>query len=349
MSIQLAPALALALLPVCLDPGPREGPGDELRFAPEQGLRLTKTLRRSSEESLDSSVAYFNDEEQDAETDSSSSSEGLIVLTDEYGASEDGRLLRLARSFDEVEYENLHSSEFGGEVHDFEVTGTSELTGSTIVFEWDEDDEEYSVRDEDEELDDELLEDLRIELDFAELLPDGGEVSEGDEWTIEAEVFAQLMTPEDGIPIDWNSDGWDDDEGDVVIEESDEGDMEESESHEGEVSAEYRGTREVDGVLVGVIALEGELTTDYASERDLDSNHATGSFSYEMTRTRFVEGECLWNLEGGHLHSLFIELDTESVSAQESTFDFDGQEFSHAVESEESGAVTFEVTFEEAE
>ena len=89
MSIQLAPALALALLPVCLDPGPREGPGDELRFAPEQGLRLTKTLRRSSEESLDSSVAYFNDEEQDAETDSSSSSEGLIVLTDEYGASED--------------------------------------------------------------------------------------------------------------------------------------------------------------------------------------------------------------------------------------------------------------------
>ena len=71
-------------------------------------------------------------------------------------------------------------------------TGSSELEGETVVFAWEEDGETYAVSSED--VDEELLEELRFDYDYAALLP-GESVSEDDEWFVDVDEFRSLMDP----------------------------------------------------------------------------------------------------------------------------------------------------------
>ena len=62
-----------------------------------------------------------------------------------------------------------------------------------------------------------------------------------------------------------------------------------------------------------------------------------------------MKGEVLWNVEGGHLHSLEIEVELSGSGTMESSFQVDGQEFNDESESEQSSTMTLAVSFEVVE
>ena len=180
------------------------------------------------------------------------------------------------------------------------------------MFAWDDEEEEYSVSfGEDAEGDEELLEGLSENLDLRDLLPPG-EVSEEDSWEIEASALRDVFAPGGSVKIrpvemeemfGMNSPQFSQDQ---MLGEL-----------EGDVSAEFAGTRDENGVRVAVI----NLSVDIASARDLTEimeemmaemdmpegmDFEIEVESFDMEFTFEGEGELLWNLEAGLVHSLEI-------------------------------------------
>ena len=326
-------SLVLLLLPLpLLATAPPVAP-DEIRFQPGEGLALMKTFSMTTESKRSTLSASGS-------SSCTNSSENRLVVTDRVAAREDERVTELERKFDEISVETESSPDF---CRGTTSSADSELSGETVVFVWDEDEEEYAA--ECEDVDDELLEDLQYDYDFVALLPDE-DVDEGDEWEIEIEDFEALLTPWHGLPLEWDrSNG-------AFVEasaDSEHAPPEIEESKDGEITARYAGTTEIDGVTYAIIEIEGEIDT----ERTIDSsreNEPISSTSYvEISETRTFEGQALWHIAGGYLHSLEIEVDISASESMQSTFRFGDQEFNSESQSDVSGTATYEVSFEALE
>ena len=211
------------------------------------------------------------------------------------------------------------------------------------MFVWDEDEEEYVA--ESDDVDDDLLEDLKYDYDFVALLP-GEDVDEGDEWEIELEDFEAMMNPWNGVPLEWERS-----DGEVVEAPADREGVEPEidESKDGEITARYAGTREVDGVTYAVIEIEGEIDTERTVDFSREDDRTSSTSHQEMSETRTIEGEALWHVEGGHLHSLEIEFGLSGSETMESTTRFGDREFNNESETDVSGTTTFTVSFALAE
>lgn len=331
----LIAALAMSALARHDVPAAAIAPVDEIKLLAREGLTLTRTFQMVGE--------------QESETTSESGSfsvsgtmEQELVVIDVIQAVEDDRVLKLERTYDTISNEmaQARESDAGGS-QEMTGSGSSELEGYSVLFEWDEDDEEYIASSED--VDDDLLEDLTYDYDFALFLPDG-DVSEGDDWEIDIEAFLKITKPWDGLPIDMESgvDGADrrsDDDQEPEIEES----------VDGELIATYMGTREEDGVTVAVIELEGEIEAEQSMSGTADFDGGSTEFESESTEESSIQGEVLWNIAGGHLHSLKIEIETESSSTQHSLIQFGDQEFENDAEIEGTMTGTLTVTVEETD
>ncbi len=318
--------LALPLLATTLP-----APLDEIHFQPREALVLTKIFSMTTERERSTSS-------ERSDSTSTSSSERSLVVTDRVVAHEDERVTKLERTFDEVSAEAESTHDSGGQTRDQSSTADSELSGETVVFVWDEDEEEYVA--ESDDVDDDLLEDLKYDYDFVALLP-GEDVDEGDEWEIELEDFEAVMNPWNGIPLEWErSDG-------EVVEAGVEPEVDESK--DGEITARYAGTREVDGVTYAVIEIEGEIDTERTVDFSREDEQTSSTSHQEMSETRSFEGEALWHVEGGHLHSLEIEFDLSGSETMESTFRFGDREFNNESETDVSGTTIFTVAFALAE
>ena len=331
MKLRILFGLSLAVPMLAVRP---MAPVDEFGFLPKEGLVVTKSFSMTSETEQ---TTYS----ERGDTTNSSTAEYTLVVTDTIAAAEDGRVTKLERVFDEVDAANESTLDFVGESREFSMSGSSELEDGTVTFVWDEDEEEYEISSDD--IDDDLLEDLRYDYDFTALLPDE-EVDEDDEWEIDLDAFHDLMNFQGGIPMDWERS-----DGEVTSERSDADDQEEpdiEESHEGEITAKYAGTREEEGVTVAVIEIEGEYDTERSVEQSRDLERGSSSFHQETTETRSLIGEVLWNVEGGHLHSLEIEVELSGSGTMKSSFRMGDREFNNDSESEQSGTVTLTVSFE---
>ncbi len=328
-----AACLVAATLALSWSGGPRPAV-EELKLAPAEGLTLVKTFE----------VTYESETENSSErgsTSSSSEGERFLTVTDAYESVSDERITKLTRTFDRIESSSENAFEFGGNQQEMSNTGSSDVEDATVVFEWDEDDEEYVA--ESEDVDDDVLDELPFDLDFTALLPDD-EVEEDDEWEIDGETFKTMLSPWEGIP--WT---YDQSDGESFSDDGDQPEPEIEETVDGEVVVTFAGTRDEDGVTVAIITLEGEIQTDRTIDASREFEQGSSTSHQEVSETRTIEGEALWNLDAGHLHSIEIRYETDATGTMESSFQFGDREFNNESDMEQSGSTKFTASFRVAE
>jgi hypothetical protein len=233
-----------------------------------------------------------------------------IVVTDEYVSAADGRATKLVRHFDDLGGDGVQTVSMpegsGLEDKEEKVDKESPLAGKTVVFTW-KDDAYAAEWAADDKGDDDLLEKLEADMDLAGLLP-AKSVSDGDTWELAPKLFNKITSPGGRLQLRDKNEKPDEE---MPIQEEIEKNI------DGEGKATYKGTREVDGVKVGVIAITAELTssgTAEVKEREM-------RIEYQVSYT----GEALWDLKGGHLHSLELQGKLEMSMDTKSSTEFDGK------------------------
>jgi len=175
-------------------------PSDSLRYDPAEGSSVTRSATLSWELALEDLSVIAMGQELDASMIGNPEIflefRTAVLVTDEFIEVDGGRLIKLARTFDELEAEMVMevSSDMGDEEVP-EMEYESALVGRTVLFTWDAESEEYSASWGDgEDGDSDLLEGLVADMDFKDLLPDG-EVTRGDSWDFKAEALSGFGMP----------------------------------------------------------------------------------------------------------------------------------------------------------
>jgi hypothetical protein len=298
-------------------------PADTISLKPREGLSLRRTFHRERsseiEQEMDDSVGTIV-------------SEGTttLVVLDEVLAAEGERATRLQRTYEVVEQATSFSveAEWGDQVGEREDDCV--LMGESVTFEWNADAEVYETE---SEADDDLIDELRFDLDLVGLLPEA-EVDEGDEWVLDPEEFDQVLAFTEGLPFERQ--GNEHREAEAKVEES----------SDGKITLTYRGLRKVGGVELAVIEIEGQYERDLVMDHSQELDGQKSSTHSETSETRAVGGELLWDVKHGHLHSLELETEVESVTVADSLFGGGGQELESWAESMGTSTVTLEVSFE---
>jgi len=311
-------ALLLAPLPLALLAafGPR---ADKLAFAPEAGATLTKTFELESELALESMNLEVDGQQIDpsmmgGDITGSVKITRSLTLLDEYVAIADGRPTKLRRNYEALEGLVSMEGSAGGESGSEQTEMESDLVGATVMWTWNPATSAYDRSFEGSAKPDaERLENLREDTDLRALLP-AGEVEVGASWEVDAKVLGDLLwaggSVESPSKEAASEEGPDLEElfGDVSPEEL------LAKIFAGKVKATYAGSSEVEGRKLGRVTLEAkvESDTDFAEligraieamaaesgeDIQVDMNTAAVAVRYDG------EGELLWDLAGGHLHS----------------------------------------------
>lgn len=308
----------LAVIPLLwLAPPPQPREDVELVRRPAAGEVVTRTFERTTELGLVEmrSTFYANGEERGSRdmSDAELRVERTlrVVLTDEVlEVDGDERVRSLRRTFDEILEES--EQEFtlpDGQGDSRSSEGLSELEGTTVVFTWDDDDEEYRVAFEDEDGDEELLEGLEMEASFAAFLPDGP-VAVGDTWDLDERAYLLLSDPGGDLSIEDE----DEEDGDSTIDE------ELREALEAEGSAELIAVEELDGRRVARIAFQLTGTSEGSEEREMDGERE-GTIERTLRIELGLEGELLWDVAAGR--GVRVDAQGEMTMSEESTSAFE--------------------------
>jgi hypothetical protein len=331
-------------------------PAETIAFHPKAGLTLKKTFESTETTTVDEMEVLMNGEENpmmpDMETEASSSS--TIVVVDQYLACADGRPVRLLRTFETIDHESETdiSMEIMGESQDInmEGKGTSQLEGTTVAFTMEEG--EYRKSFHESEGDDALLEGLTEDMDLRVFLPDG-DVSKGDSWEVDVTLLKAFLFPGGDLSLDIENVG-----GDSPLPGLDP--SSEPQTHEiwgdteGDVTATFSGTRDADGVTVAVIDIEVDISTardisDFMRERmgDLVPDGVEMDISsIDMEVTIESTGQLLWNIAGGHMHSLEMSGTSTTTSDSAMEMNMGGQSMSIEQSTKASGTFTTKITVE---
>ena len=340
----------------------------ELTFAPAEGVQMTRTFEYTSEAVLDDFSVQLDGEDLTAmlgEFSFEMEATQTYVVTDEVVEAEDGRIARLVRTFDELggESEVLVESTMGSET--IETTASSELEGETVVFTWDEDEEDWSVSaGEDSDIDSDLLEGLEFDMDLAGFLPDD-EVESGDSWEVELLGLAGVSFPGGNLGL-MPDEGMEDMEGfdpaalTEMMEEYQERALEMLDDWvDGSVRATFAGSHEADGVQLGGIDIEldlaveaelSELVQDALDEifSQLDMPMEV-DFSVDLLQVDADtegDGKLTWDLDASHGHSLVLAIEYEFDLEMEMSVDAAGESHEIAAQVAGSGVMKTEVTVE---
>ena len=288
----------------------------KVAFQPSEGSTAVKTFESVVEMTLDNMDMAMNGEPSPMmpEMDMSMTMTSTVTVTDEYVKVRENAPAQLRRTFDELGNNVSVSMEIEmmgqSQTNDQDIEAASELEGKTVVFTWDADESDYVKKFDPEEEDTELLEDLFEDMDLRALLPKD-DVSEGDEWTIEASNLGTILAPGGNLAM--------------VPEEMDAkammgggmgmgGSMSDflSELLDGEATGKFLGMREVDGQKLGAIKITLDISSsndmteqvlemledaDMPEEAQMDFDHIDVEFTLEG------EGELLWDMEAGRAFS----------------------------------------------
>jgi len=277
--------------------------GEEIAYGLESGTTLLRTFVADREDSLESIVfSVDGDEVQEVEeVEDESTSVERVVVRDEIQQTEDGFPTDFRRTFVELHQQGTRSS--GAE--ESESVAGSDFEDVTVRFLWDDEDERYDVElvEEDDGIDAEELARLTPDLDLAGLLPDG-EVDEGDSWEIDHAPYLTLMWP--GGLVGWYDDKTEDeasyDYSETIVD-----------NLEGEGEVTFLEVREVDGVRVAVLSVEIRVET--GADLELSEEEEEAGVERRADEERELEGEVLWDLDHGHLHSARFEATLEYTFA----------------------------------
>ena len=78
-------------------------------------------------------------------------------------------------------------------------------------------------------------------------------------------------------------------------------------------------------------------------------DESTTTFHHEALELNRIQGEALWSVEAGRLHSLELVIEVSSTGVSKSSFVFNGQEIENEFDHERAGTSTLSIAFEEAE
>lgn len=351
-------ALLLAPLPLALLAAfaPR---ADKLAFAPEAGATLSKTFATESELTLESLSLEVDGQQIDpsmmgGDITASAKIARSVTVLDEYVAIADGRPTKLRRNYEALEGQVDLEGSAGGESGTEQTEMESDLVGTTVVWSWNPTTSAFDRSFEGSaKADAKRLENLTEDMDLRALLPEG-EVEVGASWEIDAKALSDLLWAGGMVekPAEDGADEGPDFEelfGDVSPEEL------LAQIFAGKVKATYAGSSEVEGRKIGRVTLEAkvESDTDFAEligraieamaaesgeDVQVDMNTASVAVRYDG------EGELLWDLAGGHLHSCDLAGDFVVEFTISVGVDAQGESHSAEVGVELSGSASASVT-----
>lgn len=332
-------------------------PADRIAFDVESGTSLTKTISSETELSMDDMTVAMNGEEMDIASmmgglEMNISTTAETVVTDEYGSASDGRPSRLKRTYDRIANDTTMESSgmpmMGGE--DMSMSGSSDLEGTTVVFTWNSENEDYDVAfDEGEEGDEELLEDLIEDIDLRAFLPTES-VSAGDTWEVDNTAMIAILAPGGNLKIMPEDMG---EMGDMMgMPGNGMNPFDHMGEFDGTITAEYVGMR---GEFA-VIKLEVDVSTsndmtemisELMDDMDIPEEMGEIEMDYETVDIELEfegSGELLWNVAGGHFQS--FELSGETITAMDMAYSMSmgGQDMSMEMAMEMSGTQTISMS-----
>ena len=344
-SFLLVPAL---LAPIFLA---SNAPATRVHFAPAEGSSLTKTFENKANLSLDEYTISGTGGGQAPEMEMTFTTTQKVVVTDAYVKNREGAPAKLERTYDELSGDmsmTMKMSIMGQtQSNDQNMRSKSELEGKKVVFAWDAEKSEYTKTLEPKEDKPDLLKPLTEDMDFRGLLP-AGEVKEGDEWDIPLDSLNAVLTPGGNLAL--------------VPENADEKSIKmgsEMASMSNMIGDKLEGTakgklvalKEVDGVKVGAIHIDLKIhssadMTETARKAlagadvpkevsSLEIDHLDIEFKFEG------EGELLWNLEAGHLHTFDLSGQTTIKSEQGMNLEVAGKKMSIQENRSMSGTSSF--------
>ncbi len=353
MTTRTSRRLSALALPLCLA---FAAPANRVAFAPEAGTELSKLYTTELSLQLDDFSLSVGGQEMDAsmmgDMEVNIDYESEYGVLDTYVETSDGRPVKLERMFDSLGGNmsfNVANEMMGNEDQSMEFE--SELEGTTVVFSWNGDEENYtkSFKDEDEG-DAELLEGIQEDMDLRMLLP-AGEVEEGATWELDLTLLEHVILPGGDLALDPGEDVEQPDMSEDMTEmiEGMMGDMLD-ELLGGSASCTYEGTRTEGDITVAVIKLEVEIDGNTSMvemirkmisaaqeqeeemEVDLSVEVADLEIGYEGS------GTLLWNVANGHLYS--FEMSGEMFAAVDVSMGIDmgGQTMNQDISVEFSGS-----------
>ncbi len=325
--------------------------GESPSFHPQEGTTLTKRFASESEVTLDEMSTLMNGEEPPGMPDMEMtvSASQTVAFTDLYADVGEGRPSKLHRKFDELSSSTDISMTIPGMgPQDISASGKSKLQGLTVVFAWNQDQGDFQVAfDDDSEGEEELLEGLVEDTDLRGVLPTE-EVSEGDTWDVDPNVLRNVLAPGGAVKIEMEEM-----EMDMMGPQPSPDEM--LGDFDGTVSARFTGSREQDGAQVGVI----QLTVDVRTAKDLTDlmqeaysemeppNGAQVEMevkSFDVELSFQGEGELLWNMEKGVLHSLDLSGEVSEAIDMSMDLNINGQDMAMENSMALSGSQSVSVT-----
>ena len=335
-------------------------PVAKLRFAPAAGTKLTRTFENKTEFSLDDLSMKMNGQESPVkpEVEMTMTQDQKVVVVDEIVKLGDGAPTLLRRKFDDLGSEMSVEAKISmmGQTQDQNQSGkgSSELTGKTVVFTWDEESKSFKSAFDPAEEKAELLKGLSEDMDLRILLPKD-EVKVGDEWDVEVTQLARVIAPGGELKIKPEEKP----DSASPMGMGDMGGMSGvsdwlGESMTGKAKAKFTGMRDVGGHSYAVVSLEvkakgskdlTELIKD-AIEKSAQEGMTMETKSVDVEFEIAGSGELLWDVEAGHAHS--FEFSGPSSARMDIALAIEVQNTKMDIEQgmELSGTMTLKFSFE---
>jgi hypothetical protein len=307
MKAALIASLALTTLPLA---------EDVPRLVLEEGDMLSSAWDiTTTRETIAANLGIMGND-QDVGSGSINTSTRILELSDEFPKVDDeGSPLTIVRS-----YETLNTgTERGGEEREgvtvLDTEGESDLTGSTVVFTYDPESEEWSAAyAEDAEGEEEWLEDLAPRVDLSGLL--GGveeDLEVGGSWSLPPSFLSDLLDPGGAVIQLAEPEADDAPEGAVQLRLPGESSIKRYEDLDGDLTATLAEITEEDDTRVAKIVVkvdvEGDLDVIEDLEEEADERGSNETY-LDGTLARTLEGEftILWNLTKNRPESIEGEL-----------------------------------------
>lgn len=286
----IVPALLLGALARPEASAPESAP----KFTPKAGASVRRTIESHGTRDLKSVTLKVEDKEQEIPGATMHQvTDGKQVVLDGFRAVADGRVTKLARTYETLEKTRTETSpdKDGGE-NTVESKETCDLEGKTVVFTWKADKEEYGKAFEPEGGDAEALADLTAEMDYQGFLPES-DAAEGSKWKGDFDTLrAALLRP--GGDLSFHGE-----RAPLAVDKRARAAL--WDAMKGEIELELGATSGEGDAARTTIKFHGKYASSAGAEREEDEK---GPNELHLEVESEFEGELVWNPSAGRAESL---------------------------------------------
>lgn len=356
--MSLMHATKVLILPALLLPLPlllgSNAPATRIAFTVADGASLTKTFEVKADLNLED-MTVSGAGGMMPEMEMTMAVNYKVTVSDEYQKVDGGSVRKLKRTFDDIasEVNTSMKMEIMGQSRDQDMNASaeSELESKSILFTWDAEKKEFKLAFDPAGGDEELLKGAREDMDLRALLPDA-EVKEGEEWQLDPKELVDVLAPGGNLALKPKEGG----EAGAGMGASGMENMADmfGEDVEGKATAKFTGMREVDGKQMAVVKLSFDLKAKTDMTEKIKEQMAKEDLPPELTKMEFdhmdieyalqAEGELLWNVAGGHFHSLELSGTTTFKSDQAMSIEVQGKSMNIEQSMEFAGTTSFNAT-----